>query len=127
MAHGFDEEGRKYDEKGNYKPWWVSIDIEMYKEKTKNLIEVFNKEKYHGLSINGELTLGENLADFASAPTMPASRRCPLSRRTSGRWRRNGSGACCSGSPTSRPVPPPPATRSSCLTCGTDALIDAGP
>ena len=66
MAHGFDEEGRKYDEKGNYKPWWVSIDIEMYKEKTKKLVELFNKEKYHGLSVDGELTLGENLADFGA-------------------------------------------------------------
>ena len=66
MAHGFDEEGRKYDEKGNYKHWWVSIDIELYKEKTKKLVELFNKEKYHGLSVDGELTLGENLADFGA-------------------------------------------------------------
>ena len=66
MAHGFDEEGRKYDEKGNYKPWWVSIDIEMYGNKTRKLIEVFSKEKYFGLQVNGELTLGENLADFGA-------------------------------------------------------------
>ena len=66
IAHGFDEEGRKYDEKGNYKPWWISIDIDMYKEKTKKLIDIFNNEKYHGLKVNGELTLGENLADFGA-------------------------------------------------------------
>jgi len=66
IAHGFDEEGRKYDEKGNYKPWWTSTDIEMYSVKTRKLIDFFNKEKYGGLKVNGELTLGENLADLGA-------------------------------------------------------------
>jgi len=66
LAHGFDEEGRKYDEKGNYRPWWVSTDIEMYNSKTRQLVEFYNKESYFGKKINGELTLGENLADLGA-------------------------------------------------------------
>jgi putative endopeptidase len=66
IAHGFDEEGRKYDEKGNYKPWWTSTDIEMYSVKTRKLIDFFDRERYTGLKVNGELTLGENLADLGA-------------------------------------------------------------
>jgi putative endopeptidase len=66
ISHGFDEEGRKFDEHGNYKPWWTSIDVEIYNEQTKILVEEFSKQKYHGLRISGELTLGENLADFGA-------------------------------------------------------------
>ena len=66
IAHGFDEEGRKYDENGNYKPWWTSVDIEIYNQKTQRLIAEFDKQTYHGLQISGELTLGENLADFGA-------------------------------------------------------------
>ena len=66
MAHGFDEEGRKFDENGNYKPWWISTDIDMYNKKTQQLINFFSKETYFGLSVNGKLTLGENLADLGA-------------------------------------------------------------
>jgi putative endopeptidase len=66
MAHGFDEEGRKFDEKGNYKPWWVSTDIELYNRKTRQLVNFFDKEYYFGLRVSGELTLGENLADLGA-------------------------------------------------------------
>jgi putative endopeptidase len=66
ISHGFDEEGRKYDEKGNYFPWWTSVDVELYNRKTRYIIDEFNKETYKGLKIDGELTLGENLADFGA-------------------------------------------------------------
>ena len=66
ISHGFDEEGRKFDEYGNYKPWWTSIDVEIYNDQTKILIEEFDKQKYYGLKVSGSLTLGENLADFGA-------------------------------------------------------------
>jgi predicted metalloendopeptidase len=66
ISHGFDEEGRKFDEFGNNFPWWTSIDIELYKTRTKALVDEFDKQKFYGLKINGELTLGENLADFGA-------------------------------------------------------------
>jgi putative endopeptidase len=66
ISHGFDEEGHKYDHKGNYAPWWTSMDVEMYKTRTRQLIDVYNKETYFGIQIDGMLTLGENLADFGA-------------------------------------------------------------
>jgi len=66
ISHGFDEEGRKFDEFGNNFPWWTSLDLELYKTKTKALIDEFDKEVHHGVKINGELTLGENLSDFGA-------------------------------------------------------------
>ena len=66
ISHGFDEEGHKYDTVGNFYPWWTSIDVEMYKNRTRQLVDAYNKETYYGNRINGELTLGENLADFGA-------------------------------------------------------------
>jgi predicted metalloendopeptidase len=66
ISHGFDEEGHKYDRKGNFYPWWTSMDVEMYKNRTRQLIDAYDKESYFGIPIDGELTLGENLADFGA-------------------------------------------------------------
>ena len=66
ISHGFDKDGRKFDENGNNYPWWTSLDLELYYSKTKQIIDIFNHEKYHGLRVNGELTLDENLADFGA-------------------------------------------------------------
>jgi len=66
ISHGFDEEGHKYDSKGNFYPWWTSIDVELYTNKTRQLVDAYNRESYYGLKIDGELTLGENLADFGA-------------------------------------------------------------
>lgn len=66
ISHGFDKDGRKFDENGNNYPWWTSLDLELYYSKTKQIINLFNSEKYHGLAVNGELTLDENLADFGA-------------------------------------------------------------
>jgi putative endopeptidase len=66
ISHGFDKDGRKFDENGNNYPWWTSLDLELYHEKTKQIITLFNQEQYHGLPVNGELTLDENLADFGA-------------------------------------------------------------
>lgn len=66
ISHGFDEEGHKYDRKGNFYPWWTSMDVEMYKNRTRQLVDAYDKESYFGIKIDGELTLGENLADFGA-------------------------------------------------------------
>lgn len=66
IAHGFDELGHKYDRDGNYRPWWTSVDNSLYKTKTKLLIDEYSKELYKGNHIDGEMTLGENLADFGA-------------------------------------------------------------
>ena len=64
MTHGFDDQGRKYDEKGNLNDWWCAEDTVKFKERTQKLVKLFNEFELRGNHINGELTLGENIADL---------------------------------------------------------------
>lgn len=64
MTHGFDDQGRKYDEKGNLNDWWTEEDAVRFNERTQQLVKLFNEFELRGNHINGELTLGENIADL---------------------------------------------------------------
>jgi Predicted metalloendopeptidase len=64
MTHGFDDQGRKYDENGNISDWWTAEDAERFNARTKQLVKLFSEFDIHGHNINGELTLGENIADL---------------------------------------------------------------
>ncbi len=65
MTHGFDDMGRKYDITGNLKNWWTEEDENKFNEKIKILVEQFNNySPLEGYNIDGELTLGENIADL---------------------------------------------------------------
>ena len=64
MTHGFDDQGRQFDKDGNLKDWWAPGDADRFKERAQVMVDFFNKiEVLPGLQANGELTLGENLAD----------------------------------------------------------------
>lgn len=64
MTHGFDDQGRQFDKNGNLKDWWTKNDGEMFRQRTQTMADFFSKiEVLPGLKANGELTLGENLAD----------------------------------------------------------------
>ena len=65
LTHGFDDQGRKSDGDGNLRNWWQTSDEEGFKERADVLVEQF--EQYMPIDtfrINGELTLGENIADL---------------------------------------------------------------
>jgi putative endopeptidase len=65
MTHNFDNEGSKYDGKGNLKSWWSASDKAKFEKKSKVLVEQFNTYQVaDGISVNGRLTLGENIADL---------------------------------------------------------------
>ncbi len=64
MTHGFDDQGCKYDEKGNLNNWWTEEDATKFAERTQQLVKLFNEFQVRGYQINGELTLGENIADL---------------------------------------------------------------
>ncbi len=64
MTHGFDDEGRQYDKEGNLHEWWEKEDSEKFNQRVKPLAAFFsNINVLDDLKGNGELTLGENLAD----------------------------------------------------------------
>lgn len=64
LTHGFDDEGSKFDERGNYKNWWTKEDRARFDAETKKLVRQFNQYKVDDLSVNGAFTLGENIADL---------------------------------------------------------------
>jgi predicted metalloendopeptidase len=64
ISHGFDDQGAQYDGDGNLRDWWTKEDHEKFAAKTKALAAEYSKfEPVPGYHINGELTLGENIAD----------------------------------------------------------------
>src|SRR5271170_7153312 len=64
LTHGFDDQGRKYDENGNLNLWWTSDDINAFNSRTNILIKQYNDYQILNTNINGQLTLGENIADL---------------------------------------------------------------
>lgn len=65
ITHGFDDEGSKFDAKGNLKSWWTDEDRKRFMAKAKKVEKQFNTyEVADGLKVNGKLTLGENIADL---------------------------------------------------------------
>ncbi len=65
MTHGFDDQGRRYDKDGNLTDWWTKADAKRFEKRTKVLVNQFNNfvvlDTVHA---DGELTLGENIADL---------------------------------------------------------------
>ncbi|MEJ7611554.1 MAG: M13 family metallopeptidase [Ferruginibacter sp.] len=65
MTHGFDDRGSQYDEVGNMQNWWNKEDLAKFKTKSGGVVKQYNSFKMFGNQhVNGELTLGENLADI---------------------------------------------------------------
>ncbi len=64
MTHGFDDQGRNYDLKGNLADWWTEADAEAFTGRAQVLVDHFNAiEVAPGVKANGSFTLGENIAD----------------------------------------------------------------
>ena len=66
ITHHFDDQGRKYDKTGKLADWWTPQDVERFKVMTDKVVAQYGAyEPLPGKKINGELTLGENMADLA--------------------------------------------------------------
>jgi putative endopeptidase len=64
ISHGFDDEGSQYDADGNLRDWFVKEDHDKFAAKTRALVGQYSAyEPVPGYHLNGELTLGENIAD----------------------------------------------------------------
>jgi len=64
MTHGFDDQGSKFDAEGNLKNWWTENDFNNYRLKTNVIKQQYSEYTINNMKINGELTLGENIADI---------------------------------------------------------------
>ena len=66
LSHHFDDQGSKYDAKGQLTDWWTPQDVERFKALTGKLVAQYDAyEPLPGLHVKGALTLGENTADLA--------------------------------------------------------------
>jgi putative endopeptidase len=65
MTHGFDDQGRQFDAAGNLRDWWSPESAAKFKERSQAVVQQYSEyEPVPGTHINGELTLGENIADI---------------------------------------------------------------
>jgi len=65
ITHGFDDQGSKFDATGQMRDWWADDDSAEFERRAEVVVEQFNDyEVVDGLNVNGELTLGENIADL---------------------------------------------------------------
>jgi putative endopeptidase len=66
MTHGFDDQGRQFDAKGNLRDWWTPADAAKYKAQADKVVEQFDAYTVvdSATHVNGKLTLGENIADL---------------------------------------------------------------
>lgn len=65
ITHGFDDQGRLFDKKGNLTNWWTEEDATRFKERTQKLVDQFNSfTVLDSVKADGALTLGENIADL---------------------------------------------------------------
>jgi endothelin-converting enzyme/putative endopeptidase len=68
LTHGFDDEGKKFDGKGNLSDWWTPEDTKKFQAKTDCLVKEYGDftavhDAAGDVKVNGKLTLGENTAD----------------------------------------------------------------
>jgi putative endopeptidase len=66
LTHGFDDQGSRFGPTGNLEEWWTNADSRQFKALTGKLVKQFDGYKVgpENLAVNGNLTLGENIADL---------------------------------------------------------------
>ncbi len=65
LTHGFDDEGRQFDEKGNLEDWWTADDQKEFKRRAAGIVNQFNEYVVvDTMHVNGSATQGENIADL---------------------------------------------------------------
>ncbi|HLY98700.1 MAG TPA: M13 family metallopeptidase [Candidatus Angelobacter sp.] len=68
LTHGFDDEGRKFDPKGNLRDWWTPKDGEEFEKRASCVADEYSSfVSVDDIHLNGKLTLGENTADNGGA------------------------------------------------------------
>ncbi len=69
MTHGYDDQGSRFGPTGNFENWWTPADSKGFAGLTGKLVNQFNEYKVGDQSVNGSLTLGENIADLGGLAT----------------------------------------------------------
>ena len=68
LTHGFDDQGRQFDFRGNLENWWTPEDNKEFTKRAECVVEQYGQySPVEGVRLNGKLTLGENVADNGGA------------------------------------------------------------
>ncbi len=86
IIHAFDDQGRKFDEHGHLRDWWAKEDEEKFNVLAKRLVEQYdNYYPFPDAHINGEFTLGENIADLGGVVVSFEALKLALQEKPEGR------------------------------------------
>ena len=111
LTHGFDDQGRQFDARGNLKDWWTPADAKAFEDRAQCFVDQYSGfTAVDDVKLNGKLTLGENIADngglrialmaYLARTRGPAARRRSTASRPSSAC---SSAGARSGARTSRP------------------------
>lgn len=71
ITHGFDSNGSQYDKDGNLSNWWTEEDRAAFNERTQKVADYFSQfEVVNGAKVNGQMTIGETVADLGGISCM---------------------------------------------------------
>ena len=86
MTHGFDDQGRQYDEVGNLRDWWSKESADEYNKRRQAVVDQYSEyQPLPGLHVNGELTQGENIADIGGVKLAYAALQKALDKNPASR------------------------------------------
>jgi putative endopeptidase len=86
ITHGYDDQGRKYDADGNLNEWWTESDGKEFESRAKKVVDQYSSyEALPGGKVNGQLTLGENIADLGGTSVAYEALQRALAKRPSAR------------------------------------------
>ena len=86
MTHGFDDQGRQYDDVGNLRDWWSKESADEYNKRRQAVVDQYSEyEPLSGLHVNGELTQGENIADIGGVKLAYAALQKALEKNPAAR------------------------------------------
>ncbi|MCC9603665.1 M13 family metallopeptidase [Stieleria sp. JC731] len=79
LSHGFDDKGSKFDGDGNLRMWWTEEDRQEFERRAQGLVDQYNAYvPIAGRTVNGELTLGENIGDLGGLSVAYAAYKLSL-------------------------------------------------
>ncbi|UOQ97776.1 M13 family metallopeptidase [Hymenobacter sp. 5317J-9] len=82
MTHGFDDQGRQYDSEGNLRDWWTPADAAEFTKRAAVVGRQYDAfSPLDSVHVNGQLTMGENLADFAGLTVVYGALQKQLQQR----------------------------------------------
>ena len=81
LTHGFDDEGRQFDAQGNLRDWWTPEDGKQFEQRASCLSDQYSQYiAVDDIKVNGQLTMGENVADLGGLMLTWHGRMKPAAR-----------------------------------------------